>query len=58
MSMSMGEYTFFMKVEDVFEITDRGTIVVGKIQKGELRLPSSAGHAGEADCDRLYKAPT
>jgi elongation factor Tu len=35
------DYSFFMEVEDVFEITGRGTIVVGKVQKGELRVQDS-----------------
>ena len=31
-------YSFYMKIEDVFLITGRGTVVTGVIQKGDLRL--------------------
>lgn len=36
-SISSG-YSFYMRIEDVFTVTGRGTAVVGKIEKGEVRL--------------------
>jgi elongation factor Tu len=38
---AISDYSFFMEIEDVFSITGRGTIVVGNIKKGELRLQDS-----------------
>ncbi|MDR2232391.1 MAG: hypothetical protein LBE56_04610 [Tannerella sp.] len=34
---SPSDYSFFMTVDEAFEIEGRGTVVVGKIGKGELR---------------------
>ena len=35
---SLDKYSFFMQVEDVFTITGRGTVVTGRVERGNLKI--------------------
>lgn len=40
-SLNIGSYNSMFKVEDVFTITGRGTVVTGKVEKGILKIGDS-----------------